>query len=325
MIGITAVILSVGIGNGTKAQVRDQINELGTNVLVVSPGSTTSTSGVRGGFGSSSTLTVQDAQALTDRTVAPDIETVAGTSTTNASLSAGSTNWTTQLVGTTPSWQQVRSRDGDDRPVHHRRRHPERGQRRRARSGHRVGTVRWTQRGRPDGDLQRHARSKSSACCSRSNHPRTRRTTTWRSFRTSTYAERLVGGQNRNSVSSIYVKATSADTVSAAYQETDALLLNLHGLDVGDQRRLLHRHPAVDPGCGDDRGQDDEPDARRHRDHLAARRRHRRHEHHAGVGHRADPRDRSSQVTRRAAATHPPSVPGGGEHARLRRRCARRR
>jgi putative ABC transport system permease protein len=46
----------------------------------------------------------------------------------------------------------------------------------------------------------------------------------------STYAERLVGGQNRNSVSSIYVKATSEDTVSAAYQETNALLVNLHGL-----------------------------------------------------------------------------------------------
>src|SRR4029077_2704661 len=109
MIGITAVILSVGIGNGTKAQVRDQINELGTNVLVVSPGSSTNTSGVRGGFGSASTLTMQDAQALSDRTVAPDIESVAATATTNGSLTAGSTNWTTALLGTTPSWQQVRS------------------------------------------------------------------------------------------------------------------------------------------------------------------------------------------------------------------------
>ena len=44
-----------------------------------------------------------------------------------------------------------------------------------------------------------------------------------------TYAERLVGGTGRDSVSSIAVKATGASTLSAAYQEADALLLQLHG------------------------------------------------------------------------------------------------
>jgi putative ABC transport system permease protein len=44
----------------------------------------------------------------------------------------------------------------------------------------------------------------------------------------STYSQRLVGGANRNSVSQIYVKATSAATISAAYQEANSLLLNLH-------------------------------------------------------------------------------------------------
>src|SRR5581483_10337112 len=111
LIGITAVILTVGLGAGAKAQVRDQINELGTNVLVVSPGSTTNTSsGVRGGFGSASTLTVTDAAALGDKTVAPDIEAVAAVSTSSAELTFGSTNWTTTLTGTTSSWQTVRSR-----------------------------------------------------------------------------------------------------------------------------------------------------------------------------------------------------------------------
>ena len=38
LIGITAVVLTVGIGEGAKAKVQDQINELGTNILVVSPG-----------------------------------------------------------------------------------------------------------------------------------------------------------------------------------------------------------------------------------------------------------------------------------------------
>ncbi len=110
LIGIAAVILTVGLGDGAKAQVRDQIDQLGTNILVVSPGSSTSSSGVRGGFGSASTLTVQDAQALASPQVAPDIQSVAATSTSTAELLAGTSNWTTSLVGTTPSWQAVRSR-----------------------------------------------------------------------------------------------------------------------------------------------------------------------------------------------------------------------
>lgn len=47
----------------------------------------------------------------------------------------------------------------------------------------------------------------------------------------SSYSERLVGGTERDSVSSIYIKATSEDTLSAAYQEANATLLNLHGID----------------------------------------------------------------------------------------------
>ena len=86
LIGITAVVLTVGIGEGAKAKVQDQINELGTNILVVSPGSSTSTSGTRGGFGSASTLTLQDASALQSRAVAPDIEAVAPVSTSSVSL-----------------------------------------------------------------------------------------------------------------------------------------------------------------------------------------------------------------------------------------------
>ena len=50
----------------------------------------------------------------------------------------------------------------------------------------------------------------------------------------STYSQRLVGGTDRASVSSIYLKATSAETLSAAYQEADALLTNLHGITDAD-------------------------------------------------------------------------------------------
>src|SRR5262249_6815137 len=104
LIGITAVVLTVGIGDGARAQVQDQINQLGTDILVVSPGSSTSPTGARGGFGSASTLTQQDAIALADKSVAPDIQTVAPVSTSSASLVVNSTNWTTTLTGTIPAW-----------------------------------------------------------------------------------------------------------------------------------------------------------------------------------------------------------------------------
>ena len=97
LIGITAVILTVGLGNGAKADVRDQIDELGTNLLVISPGSATDSSGIRGGLGSASTLTVADADSLADPEVAPDIQAVAATSTTSGSLTAG-----TRLVSSEP-------------------------------------------------------------------------------------------------------------------------------------------------------------------------------------------------------------------------------
>ena len=101
MIGITAVILTVGLGEGAQQQVTSQISALGSNLLTVTPGSTTSSSGVRGGFGSASTLTVGDSTALTSKVVAPDIAAVAPAISTNQSLVAGSTNWTTSSPSST--------------------------------------------------------------------------------------------------------------------------------------------------------------------------------------------------------------------------------
>ena len=68
MIGIAAVILTVGLGQGAQDQISSQINALGTNLLTISPGSSTSSSGIRGGFGSASTLTEADATALSSKT-----------------------------------------------------------------------------------------------------------------------------------------------------------------------------------------------------------------------------------------------------------------
>src|SRR4029077_6625635 len=62
-IGVAALIAMVAVGQGANAAVEAEIASLGTNLLVVLPGATTS-SGVRAGFGSASTLTVSDAEAI---------------------------------------------------------------------------------------------------------------------------------------------------------------------------------------------------------------------------------------------------------------------
>ncbi|MGH9056045.1 MAG: ABC transporter permease [Acidimicrobiales bacterium] len=112
MIGIAAVILTVGLGEGAENQVSSQINALGTNVLTISPGSSTSSSGVRGGFGSASTLTQADANALDNRTVAPDIRAVAPIEQSIEELTdnLNSSNWTAPVLGTTVSWESIDNR-----------------------------------------------------------------------------------------------------------------------------------------------------------------------------------------------------------------------
>jgi putative ABC transport system permease protein len=109
LIGIAAVINTVGLGEGATASVNSAISALGSNVLTVQPGSTT-TSGVRGGFGSASTLTYSDALALGNKADCPDIAAVAPTVQRSTTVIAGNENWTTTVYGSTPSWMTVRNR-----------------------------------------------------------------------------------------------------------------------------------------------------------------------------------------------------------------------
>ncbi len=111
-IGISAVIMTVGLGQGAQNQVTSAINSLGTNVLTISPGSTTSSSGVREGFGSASTLTESNADALESKVVAPDIKAVAPIVSSSEALTddANTDTWTSTVNGTTTAWATVRNR-----------------------------------------------------------------------------------------------------------------------------------------------------------------------------------------------------------------------
>ena len=105
IIGIAAVIAVVSIGNGAKSQVEASIASLGQNIISVFPGNFT-TGGVRGGFGSASTLTVEDAQAIT-REVA-GIVAVSPEMNDRSQILANGLNWNTQIRGEDVTYLDIR-------------------------------------------------------------------------------------------------------------------------------------------------------------------------------------------------------------------------
>ncbi|MDA8270854.1 MAG: ABC transporter permease [Actinomycetota bacterium] len=109
LIGIAAVILTVGLGEGAQNKVTNAISSLGTNLLIVTPGSV-STSGVRGGLGSSASLTLADANALNSKVDCPDIAQVSAVLQRGTVLTAGSANWTAPVQGVSPSYLTIRDR-----------------------------------------------------------------------------------------------------------------------------------------------------------------------------------------------------------------------
>ena len=106
IIGVTAVISAISIGNGAKVQVEAQVASLGQNVLSVFPGSF-STSGARGGWGSRSTLTDTDAQAI-NREVA-NVVAVSCEVRDRNQVQANGLNWNTQVQGESPDYLSVRA------------------------------------------------------------------------------------------------------------------------------------------------------------------------------------------------------------------------
>ncbi|HKI71751.1 MAG TPA: ABC transporter permease [Verrucomicrobiae bacterium] len=106
IIGVGAVIAMVGIGNGAKAQVEAQVASLGQNVIQVSAGSSSTHSSVRLGLGSSSTLTVDDADAL-EREIA-DVAGVSPEVRITTQVVAGNRNWSTQIYGESPDYFSIR-------------------------------------------------------------------------------------------------------------------------------------------------------------------------------------------------------------------------
>jgi putative ABC transport system permease protein len=108
IIGVGAVIAMVAIGEGAKAQVEATFNAMGTNLLVILPGSSQS-GGARGGFGSQPTLTWDDLAAI--RNEVPSISYAAPQLQTRTQVVSEDQNWFTGVVGTSPEFFKIRNWD----------------------------------------------------------------------------------------------------------------------------------------------------------------------------------------------------------------------
>jgi putative ABC transport system permease protein len=105
IIGVGAVIAMVGIGNGAKAQVEAQIASLGQNVILIFSGSTTS-SGIRTGWGSAGTLKIEDAEAI--RREVPGVIGVSEEVVSTTQVAAGNQNWFTRIYGESADYFDIR-------------------------------------------------------------------------------------------------------------------------------------------------------------------------------------------------------------------------
>jgi len=105
IIGVAAVIAMVSIGNGAKSQVEASIASLGQNIISVFPGSMTS-GGMRGGWGSASSLTVEDALAI-QREVA-GVANITPEMRDRSQVLANGLNWNTSIYGEDISYLDIR-------------------------------------------------------------------------------------------------------------------------------------------------------------------------------------------------------------------------
>jgi len=106
VIGVSAVIAMVAIGDGAKARVEQAFAAMGSNMLIVLPGTSTA-GGAHGGFGSMPTLTWDDLKAI--QTEVPTVRWAAPQLRAVASLLSEDQNWTTAVYGTSPEYFRIRS------------------------------------------------------------------------------------------------------------------------------------------------------------------------------------------------------------------------
>jgi putative ABC transport system permease protein len=231
IIGVAAVVTMVSIGRGADAAVQQQIKSLGNDLLMVVPGATTA-SGVRGGFGTVSTLTAADGVAIGRE--CPAVAEVAWAKRALVQVVYGNANWSTSGQGVTPSYHLVR-----DWPLSAGRFFTEREQ---------AGAAPVAVLGQTIVDnLFAGGEDPIGALIRVKNVPfevigvlERKGQTTWGQDQDdvllmpfSTAERRTLGTQILGTVDMIYVQAVASDEVSAAEQQINELLRERHRIQPG--------------------------------------------------------------------------------------------
>jgi putative ABC transport system permease protein len=105
IIGVSAVITLVALGNGAQTRIEAQIRAGGTNMVTVMAGNFTM-GGVRGGLGAASSLKIEDLEAI--RKEVPNVQYIAPGVNTRAQVIAGNQNWSTRIEGTDIDFPLIR-------------------------------------------------------------------------------------------------------------------------------------------------------------------------------------------------------------------------
>ncbi len=105
IIGIASIISLLAVGTGAKKRLLEQISSMGSNVILVVPGSTTA-GGLQLGPGAIPTLTYEDARAI--KSECPSVDSVAPNVRGGAQVVYGNQNWSTMILGVTPDFFAVR-------------------------------------------------------------------------------------------------------------------------------------------------------------------------------------------------------------------------
>ncbi|TME02234.1 MAG: FtsX-like permease family protein [Chloroflexi bacterium] len=109
LIGVSAVILLVAVGNGASVQINNQVQSLGANVIYVYPSNARGSGGVSQGFGTGQSLTQADVDALNSKQQDPDVLAAIPIAQSGGQITYGNQNYFAPTTGTTPDFPHVRN------------------------------------------------------------------------------------------------------------------------------------------------------------------------------------------------------------------------
>ena len=324
VIGVAAVIAMVGVGTGATARIQAQIQSIGSNLIIVLPGSISS-NGVRLGTGAVATLTEDDAKAIAAE--CPSVSAVAPSVRGGVQVVYGNNNWATTVQGVTPDYMTIRDYTMlsglffTDQDVDAAAKVAVLGE-----------TVVQNLFGNSDPTgqvaiIKNVPFTVVGVLTPKGQSPSGQDQDDIILLPISTAKQKVLGANKANAkaVSTLMVQASGPAAMDQAQQEMEALLRERHRILDGSGRRFHHpqldrsfrRSGKLGPGNVDSARRDciRVPDCRRHWDH----------EYHACIGHRKNARDRPAASGRRQDAGHPLAVPGGSGDALAIRRDHRNR